>query len=210
MLSFIKSGAEDKVNEILVKAEEECNTGMLRTIEEARILIKDGYNRKLKTIDQEQKVLRSKQLSECKLKILQKQDELVSDTLVNSLSDKLFQLIETESQYKSVLTDLLEQCFFALDSTEVSVVCVEDDIPLVETLLDEACSNYETKTKKTITASIDGTKSLNRDEDIGGVVVRSRGGKIRCVNTLKYRLWEAVHQQMPSIRQNLFSKIQEI
>lgn len=56
MVSFIRQEAEDKANEIRVKAEEDFNIRKLSAVEAAREKIRSEYERKSKQIDVNRKM----------------------------------------------------------------------------------------------------------------------------------------------------------
>mmetsp|Transcript_48770 Transcript_48770/g.119431 ORF Transcript_48770/g.119431 Transcript_48770/m.119431 type:complete len:221 (-) Transcript_48770:152-814(-) len=203
MVSFIRQEADEKANEIRVKAEEDFNIRKLTAVEAAREKIRVEFDRKAKQIEVEQKVARSKELNTSRLTLLKARDEILRE--IYDETDKRIASIaaQTPKQYNQLLRDIVLQGLLALSDDEVVVRCRQADIGVVETVLPQVASDYSAKTGKAVAVTVD-TKTFLSDNCTGGVTLFSEGGKIMLENTFESRLEIAYQQNLPTIRGSLF------
>ncbi|KAL0209041.1 hypothetical protein P9112_011628 [Eukaryota sp. TZLM1-RC] len=204
MLSFIRSGAEDKVNEIRIKADEESNLEKQRAIEEAKILIDDAYKRRTHNVGLERKVLRSKVASECKMDVLEAQDKLIHTTLHDSLVEAIRGYTNDEDKYRSLLHTLISDAVMLLKHSNVKIHCRTIDRTLIEEGLAEISAGLGDAGFDVGIEVCSDSKFID-DSCLGGVVVTSIDEKIRADNTLDYRLRKCLTSQMPLIKDRLFN-----
>ncbi|KAL0221372.1 hypothetical protein RCL1_001226 [Eukaryota sp. TZLM3-RCL] len=205
MIAFIKSGAHDKVTEILVKAEEESNAEKLRTIEEQKIRIRDNYEKRLKSVEQERLIRRSNYIAKCKLDILQAQDQLLNLKLYGQVRSKLESFVSDQEKYKVLLVKLIIQCVQVLSSDDCLVRCCSRDMELVLQVVPQVEQHF---LPRKVSLTVDDKRFLTSDdglEPLGGVVVSCSNNKIRCDNSLEARIKKALNCSMPDIRSCLFT-----
>merc|ERR1712127_747481 len=91
MMGFIEQEANEKVEEIDAKAEEEFNIEKGRLVQQQRLKIMEFYERKEKQVELQKKIQSSNLLNQARLKVLQARDEHVA----NVLNDSKQQLAQT-------------------------------------------------------------------------------------------------------------------
>ncbi|XP_077514358.1 V-type proton ATPase subunit E-like [Amblyomma americanum] len=204
MLAFIEQEANEKVQEIDAKAEEEFNTEKGRLVQEQRILIMDSYDKREKQVERQRKIQSSHVKNAARLRLLSAMNEHVVAVLREARAG-LEHLAASEKRYKPLLENLvLEGLLIALEK-EVMVICRKKDVGLVKSVLDGAAKQFKQRTKLEVAMSVE-TKNFLPENSYGGVVLATNKGRILVSNTLESRL-ELISQRMqPQIRTGLFGK----
>lgn len=212
MVSFIRQEADEKVHELMVKAEEEFNIRKLNAIEEQREKIRAEYARKTKQIHTRRKIADSADLNAARIKVLKERDAILRDVYEETLSRLKARSEQDAVSYRSLLPELLAQAIALVEQEKsVLVIARPQDAEIVKELLPEALDLL--KRKKHVE---DGDK-LNPEMQVqmstgetlskssaGGIIVSSVDGKVRSDNTLQTRLDDAFKKVIPDLRRILF------
>jgi V-type H+-transporting ATPase subunit E len=204
MMAFIDQEANEKVEEIDAKAEEEFNIEKGRLVQQQRLKIMEYYERKEKQIELQKKIQNSNLLNNSRLKVLKAREDHIR-TLLNEAQHRLCDISRDQNQYKKILEGLVSQGLFQLLEDKVIVRCRQKDEKLLSEVLEPAVARYRKETGKNIEVTVDKENFLSA-EIAGGVELVANGGKIRVENTLESRLALISHQMLPELREILFGK----
>lgn len=202
MVSFIRQEADEKANEILVKAEEEFNIRKLSAVEAAREKIRAEYEKKHKQIAIYQKIQNSTELNAARLKVLKEMDAELQVLLEKALQE-LVLISKDQTKYAKFLRDATLQGLIVMSDESIVLKVRLEDAQLVKSLLPEIEKEYKSRTGKNVTLSIDGSAFLD-EKAAGGVILSSHEGRIVLDNTFASRLMIAYEQNLPIIRNMLF------
>ncbi|KAF0989636.1 hypothetical protein HZS_2616 [Henneguya salminicola] len=192
MVSFIYQEANEKVQEIEARAEEEFNIEKGKLVQQERLRIINYYEKKEKNLSLLKKITHSQCLNNSRIEILKAQDDIINEVLKEAKNVLLS--ISKGSEYTGILSKLLLQALYQVLEQEVTVFCRETDINLIKKILPEIKSNYELETKQQLNIKIEDINFL--DSDIaGGIEVSTPDGRIKVNNTLDKRL-ELVTRQV--------------
>ncbi|XP_075536686.1 V-type proton ATPase subunit E-like [Dermacentor variabilis] len=204
MLAFIEQEANEKVQEIDAKAEEEFNTEKGRLIQEQRILIMDSFSKKQKQVERQRKIQSSHVKNAARLRLLSAMDEHVTKVLVEAKS-YLGQITRQGQRYQSILEKLVLQGLLRIMKEEVVVICRKQDVALAKPVVDSAAKQFRDMTKLKVKVSVD-PKNFLPDPCFGGVVLAASGGRVILSNTLESRLELISQRMLPHIRSGLFGE----
>lgn len=203
MVSFIRQEANDKANEIRVKAEEDFNIRKLSAVESAREKIRAEYEKKVKQIDVNRKIAHSTEQNAARLEILKARDGILQETYDEAASS-LAQLPESDPDaYNEILKALILQGLHVLNDSDVVVRCRSADVEVVDEMLPSLTEEHVAATNNPVTVVLDQDTFL-ADNCTGGVVLMSQGGTIVVENTFESRLEIAYQQNLPKIRAMMF------
>nr|CAG4641264.1 EOG090X0F8Y [Eulimnadia texana] len=194
MMGFIEQEANEKVEEIDAKAEEEFNIEKGRLVQQQRLKIMEFYERKEKQSSNLQ--------NQARLKVLQNQQQLVQNLLAEARGH-LSKAAQDQKKYGTLVRDLVIQALFQLMEAQVTIRCRESDVPLVESVLPEAVSEYSKGINKPCNITINKSNYLPANS-CGGVELSAREGRIKVNNTLESRLEMISGQMLPELRNQLF------
>mmetsp|Transcript_3866 Transcript_3866/g.11544 ORF Transcript_3866/g.11544 Transcript_3866/m.11544 type:complete len:220 (+) Transcript_3866:162-821(+) len=200
MVSFIRQEADEKANEIRVKAEEDFNIRKLSAVESARERIREEYERKTKQIQVNQKIAYSTANSESRLKILKFEDQAIRD-IYDEAASKLKEITKDPSKYSNLLKNLTLQGLLALRDPQVVVIVKQGDRKTVQDFLPEVAKAYEKSTGDSV--SLEVSSETLPDESLGGVTLKSHEGKIKLDNTFESRLDQTYESNLPYFREVL-------
>lgn len=200
MVSFIRQEANDKANEIRVKAEEDFNIRKLTAVEAARESIRSEYEKKLKAIDVNRKIAQSTEQNIARLDILKARDALLQQTYASAV-ESLSGL--GEEDYAAILKNLIFQGLVVLGDADVVVRCRVADADMVDDMIPGIVEEYVAMTNNQVSVVVD-RDSFLPDGSAGGVVLLSQGGTIVVENTFESRLEIAYQQNLPQIRKIMF------
>ncbi|XP_036922441.1 V-type proton ATPase subunit E 2 [Sturnira hondurensis] len=202
MLAFIEQEANEKVEEIDAKSEEEFNIEKGRFVQTQRLKIMEYYEKKEKQIEQQKKIQISTIRNQARLKVLTAQNNLISE-LLDDVKTKLSRLMEDPEVYQKLLYKLVLQGLLRLLEPVMIIRCRPQDHLLVEDILQKAIPEYKTVTGKHAKVQVDREVHLPMNT-VGGVEVYSGNYRIIMSNTLESRLDLIAEQKMPEIRKALF------
>ncbi|KAG7522689.1 V-type proton ATPase subunit E 1-like [Solea senegalensis] len=202
MMAFIEQEANEKVEEIDSKAEEEFNIEKGRLVQTQRVKIMEYYEKKEKQIEQHKKIQMSNLMNQARLKVLKARDDMIKD-LLNEARQRLAEIAKDPVQYSALLEGLILQAFYQLLEPKVTIRCRQQDVEIIEAAVIKNIAVYKQAVKSNIDVRIDKERFLS-SEICGGVEVYNDNGKIKVSNTLESRLDLMAHQMMPEVRVNLF------
>lgn len=204
MVSFIRQEANDKANEIRVKAEEEFNIRKLSAVEVAREKIRAEYEKKVKQIDVNRKIAKSTEQNAARLEVLKARDGVLQETY-DDAAYQLAAMVDSDADaYVGILQALILQGLVVLSDSDVVVRCRRVDVENIEAMLPSVTEEYVAATNSPVTVVLDRDTFL-ADSCTGGVVLLSQGGTIVVENTFESRLEIAYQQNLPKIRKVMFS-----
>lgn len=202
MMAFIEQEANEKVEEIDAKAEEEFNIEKGRLVQTQRLKIMEYYEKKEKQIEQHKKIQRSNMMNQARLKVLKARDDMITD-LLNEARLRLAEIAKDPAKYSSLLEGLVLQGFYRLLEPKVTIRCRPQDAELVQAAVNKNIPIYKEAVKSNITVKIDKERFLPA-QICGGIEMYNENGKIKVSNTLESRLELIAQQMMPEVRMNLF------
>lgn len=209
MVNFILQEAHEKANEIRVKTEHDFNLEKQTLVHEAKLNIQDEFAKKVKDRETQERITRSAEIGECRVKKMKIRDELLN-TLISEASSKL-SVVARGTNYPQLLQKLIVQGLIKIEENEVTVYCRGEDVGTVSKILPAAVKEYVEIMKRESGVELKPKISLNSDRSkdldvktCGGIVLAAVGGKIICDNTLSSRLNLVYEELLPSIREILF------
>lgn len=202
MMAFIEQEANEKVEEIDAKAEEEFNIEKGRLVQTQRVIIMEYYEKKEKQIEQHKKIQMSNLMNQARLKVLKARDDMITD-LLNEARQRLAEIALDPARYSTLLEGLLLQGFYRLLEPKVTIRCRQQDVEMVQAAVNKNIPIYKEAVKSNILVKIDTERFLPSDI-CGGVEMYNDNGKIKVSNTLESRLELMGQQMMPEIRVALF------
>lgn len=200
MMAFIEQEANEKVEEIDAKAEEEFNIEKGRLVAEQRLKIMDYYSKKEKQVELQRKIQGSNMLNQARLRVLREGEQHICSVLEDARRH-LGDITHDPPRYQALLHNLILQCLLQMLETQVVVHCRPQDAALLN--LDTVAQKFYSETGRKVDISME--PSL-RSNICGGIELQAKRGRIRIVNTLEARLEMISLQLLPSIRTALFGR----
>uniref|UniRef100_A0A4X1W620 V-type proton ATPase subunit E 1 n=1 Tax=Sus scrofa TaxID=9823 RepID=A0A4X1W620_PIG len=176
MMAFIEQEANEKAEEIDVKAEEEFNIEKSRLVQTQRLEIMEYYEKKEKQIEQQKEIQMSNLMNQARLKVLRASSDLVTDLL-------------NEAKQRLMSSDgVVLQALYQLLKPQRFLRCRKQDFPLVKAAVQEAIPVYKIATKRDVAVQTDREAYLP-EEVAGRVEICNGDRKIKVSNTLENRPW---------------------
>lgn len=154
MTAFIRQEAEEKSDEIRIKADEEFAIEKSKLVRQETSAIDSSYEKKFKQASMSQQITRSTVANKSRLRILSARQELL-DRLFEDASEKLKAVSKDKAKYQGVLKNLILEGAYALNEDALEVKARKADYDVVKKAIDEAQSEYKENVKKGVTISID-------------------------------------------------------
>jgi V-type H+-transporting ATPase subunit E len=209
MVNFILQEAHEKANEIRVKTEHDFNLEKQTLVHEAKLSIQEEFAKKEKDREVQERIARSAEIGECRVKKMKLRDELLH-TLLSEAGAKCA-VVARGQNYPQLLQKLIVQGLIKIEEDEVTVFCRGEDVATVEKILPAAVKEYVDIIKRESGVTLSPKVVLNKDssKDLtekshGGVLLTALNGKIVCDNTMSSRLELVYEELVPSIRAILF------
>jgi len=209
MVNFILKEANEKAEEIKVKAKEEFNIEKQRLLQAERVKILKDYEKKNKQVEVQKKIAYSNELNQARLKSLKSREDAV--TRVIGEAYRRLTSISSSPNYEILLTQLIVQALIKLEEPASSVLCREQDERLVKSAIPKAVQQYKELTGRDVKLTLSNQRispvtfeGLEQPSCAGGIVLSAQDGKILCNNTLEQRLQTSFEQLLPTIRTILF------
>jgi len=209
MVNFILQEAHEKANEIRVKTEHDFNLEKQTLVHEAKLNIQDEFTKKEKEKEIQDRIARSTEIGECRVKKMKNRDDLLKQ-LVSESGSKCA-MVARGSNYPQLLKKLVVQSLIKIEDLKVEVRCRGEDRDTVAEVLPEAVKEYveimERESGVTLIPDVSLNTTAARDlpeTSYGGVVLTACQGKIVCNNTMSARLDLVYEELLPSIRAILF------
>ncbi|KAL6627174.1 hypothetical protein ACP70R_030900 [Stipagrostis hirtigluma subsp. patula] len=216
MTDFIRQEAVEKAVEIEAATAEEFQIEKLQLVEAEKKKIRQEYDRKEKQVGIKKKIDYSMQLNASRIKVLQAQDDLVTN-MMEAARKELLYISQDHQTYKSLLKILIVQSLMRLKEPAVVLRCRKEDLELVDSVLESAINEYAKKAnvyppevvvdRQVYLPSAPSHYQAHGISCSGGVVLASRDGKIVCENTLDARLQVVFRKKLPEIRRSLFVQV---
>jgi len=204
MMAFIEQEANEKVEEIDAKAEEEFNIEKGRLVHQQRIKIQEYYDKRLKQVNLQKKIQNSNLQNQARLKVLKSREDHVYG-VVEEARRRLGQITSDPQRYATVLQALIVQGLFQLLEPQVTIRCRQSDVGIVQGVLEGAANQYKEATKgRTVQLKVD--DSFLPADVCGGVEMMTKGNRIKVTNTLESRLDLLAGQMLPEVRAALFGR----
>ncbi|GJN38152.1 hypothetical protein PR202_gb27168 [Eleusine coracana subsp. coracana] len=216
MTNFIRQEAVEKAAEIEIAAAEEFQIEKLQLVEAEKKKIRQEYERKEKQVGIKKKIDYSMQLNASRIKVLQAQDDLVTNMMEAARKEILYASRDHQT-YKQLLRILVVQSLMRLKEPAVVLRCRKEDLELVDSVLESAKNEYAQKAnvyppevvvdRHVFLPSAPTHYQAHGPSCSGGVVLASRDGKIVCENTLDARLQVVFRKKLPEIRRSLIGLV---
>jgi len=209
MVNFILQEAHEKANEIRVKTEHDFNLEKQTLVHEAKLSIQDVFAKKEKDHEIQERISRSAEIGDCRVKKMKIRDDLLQ-TLLSEAGAKCA-VVARGANYPQLLQKLIVQCFIKIEEMDTVIYCRKEDKATVEKVIPAAVKEYveimkresSVLLKPNVTLNTDGNKDLI-DSTHGGILMTALNGKIVCDNTMSSRLTLVYEELLPSIRAILF------
>jgi len=204
MTAFIMQEADEKAQEIKIKANEEFNIEKAKLVRQETDAIDTTYEKKFKQATMSQQITRSTVANKTRLKVLGARQELLDD-IFEEAQKRLADGAKDKGKYKSVLKSLALEGFYAMSESSLQIRARKSDYGVVKEAIDAAAKEYQQKVGKEVKASIDESNPLP-DSSSGGLLIVGGGGKIEIDNTFDARLNILKDSALPAVRETLFGK----
>lgn len=176
---------------------------------EAKLNIQEEFTKKEKDREVQERISRSAEIGECRVKKMKIRDELLQNLLKEAGAKCA--VVTRGQNYPQLLQKLIVQGLIKIEEIEVTVYCRGEDRKTVESILPAAIKEYVEIIKREsgvtlvpkVTMNGDRSKDLKEDS-YGGIVLTALNGKIVCDNTMSSRLNLVYVELLPSIRAILF------
>lgn len=201
MMAFIEQEANEKVEEIDTKAEEEFTLEKGYFVQTQRLKIMEYYEKKEKQIEQQKKIYMYTIRNQARLTVLRAQNDLISE-LLNIAKQRLSRIVEDTDTYQKLLNKLVLQSLLWLLEPVAIVRCRPEDLLLVKAAVQAVLPEYEAMSKRPVQVQVDEETYLAPNAT-GGVDIYSSDQKIKVSNTLESRLALLAQHKMPEIREAL-------
>lgn len=202
MVEFIRKEADEKAQEIKLKANEEYEIEKASIVRSETEAIDQSYERKYKQAALSQQIAKSTLANKIRLKVLGAKEDGLQE-VIEAARSKLKDVSKNKDSYQKVLTGLIEEGLYALMDAKVSLRVREADVSLAEKAAEEAAKTFEKNAGFSVEVSVDKENSLPADA-AGGVVIVNSTGKIDVNNTLEERLKLLSDSGLPAIRMSIF------
>lgn len=176
---------------------------------EAKLSIQEEFAKKEKDREVQERIARSAEIGECRVKKMKLRDDLLH-TLLSEAGAKCA-VVARGQNYPQLLQKLIVQGLIKIEEDEVTVFCRGEDVATVEKILPAAVKEYVDIIKRESGVTLSPKVVLNKDssKDLtekshGGVLLTALNGKIVCDNTMSSRLELVYEELLPSIRAILF------
>ena len=180
---------------------------------EAKLSIQDEFTKKEKDREIQERIARSAEIGECRVKKMKVRDGLLQ-TLLSESGSKCA-VVARGQNYPQLLQKLIVQGLIKIEESEVTIYCRGEDVATVSKILPEAIKEYVDIIKREAGVTLKPLVKVNEDrsKDLpdsthGGVLLTALNGKIVCDNTMNSRLNLVYEELLPSIRAILFPEEQ--
>lgn len=176
---------------------------------EAKLNVQEEFTKKEKDQEIKERIARSSEIGECRVKKMRIRDELLNSLLSEAGSKAA--VVTKGHNYPQLLQKLIVQGLIKIEENDVIIFCREEDISIVKKVLEPAVQEYVALMKRESGVTLKPKVILNteRSQDLkesssGGVLLTALNGKIVCDNTMNSRLQLVYGELLPSIRAILF------
>ena len=154
MEAFIHQEANEKAQEIKIKADEEFAIEKSKLVRQETAAIDAQYERKYKQAELSQQIARSTVTNKTRLKILAAGQQLL-DEIFEKTRERLVDVSKDQASYTSLLGNLILEGLFALTEDNVQVRCRKKDTGAVKKAIEQATRDYKEETGQKVTVTVD-------------------------------------------------------
>ena len=191
------------------QTEHDFNLEKQTLVHEAKLAVQDEFLKKEKDREIQERIARSTEVGECRVKKMKVRDDLLQ-TLVRESASKC-SVVAKGQNYPQLLQKLIVQSLIKIEENEAVIYTRAVDVAVVTKILPAAVAEYVeimqresgVALKPLVTVNADRSKDLSEDT-AGGVVLTALAGHIKCDNTLQSRLKLVYEELLPAIRAILF------
>jgi V-type H+-transporting ATPase subunit E len=152
-------------------------------VHEAKLNVQDEFAKKEKDNEIKQRISRSAEIGECRVKKMQIRDDLLQGLLKDAAAKCA--VVARGGNYPQLLQKLIVQGLIKIEENEVLVYCRSEDVATVTKILPAAVAEYVDILKREsgvtlkplVTINTDRSKDLKEDS-FGGVLLTALNGKI--------------------------------
>jgi len=159
MTAFIMQEANEKAQEIKIKANEEFAIEKSKLVRQETDAIDATYEKKFKQATMSQQITRSTVANKTRLKVLGARQELL-DGIFEQAQKRLADGSKDKARYRAVLKALALEGFYALAEPSLQVRARKADYAVVKEAIEAAAKEYKEKVGKDVKASIDESSPL--------------------------------------------------
>jgi V-type H+-transporting ATPase subunit E len=189
------------------QTEHDFNLEKQTAVHEAKLAIQEEFLKKEKDREIANRISRSTEIGECRVKKMKLRDDLLHQLLEEAATKCA--VVAKGTNYAALVQKLIVQGLIKMEEQEIVIYTRQADAAVVAQVLPAAVQEYVMIMKREsgvtlapmVTLNQDRTKDLS-DETCGGVMLAAH--KIICDNTLKARLGLVYEDLLPSIRAILF------
>jgi V-type H+-transporting ATPase subunit E len=178
-------------------------------VHEAKLNIQDEFAKKEKDREVQERIARSAEIGDCRVKKMKIRDDLLQ-SLLKEAGAKCA-VVARGGNYPQLLQKLIVQGLIKIEENEVTIYCKAEDVAKVKKMLPAAVKEYVEIIKRESTVTLEPVVTVNADRSkdlldktYGGVLLTALNGKIVCDNTMVSRLNLVYDELLPSIREILF------
>jgi len=154
MTAFIKQEASEKAREIEIKADEEFAIEKSKLVRQETDAIDQAYQKKFKQATMSQQITRSTLANKTRLRVLAARQELL-DEIFNAAEQRLGEATKDAARHEGILKGLILEGFYAMDEPTLQIRSRKQDREVVRKAIDAAVKEYQDKTGKEISATVD-------------------------------------------------------
>lgn len=191
------------------QTEHDFNLEKQTLVHEAKLAIQDEFLKKEKDREVQERIARSTEIGECRVKKMKVRDDLLQ-TLVQEAAGKC-SVVARGQNYPALLQKLIVQGLIKIEELRVLVFVRASDMSVVQSILPAAVAEYVDIMKRESGVTLKPLVTLNQeasqhltDDTCGGVLLTALNGHIKCDNTLQSRLKLVYDELLPAIRAILF------
>jgi V-type H+-transporting ATPase subunit E len=170
-------------------------------VHEAKLSIQDEFTKKEKDREIQERITRSAEIGECRVKKMKIRDEQLQ-TLLSEAGSKC-SVVARGQNYAQLLQKLIVQGLIKIEEMEVSVYCRDADVAAVAEYVEIMKRESSVTLVPIVKLNTDKEKNLT-EKSYGGVLLTALNTKIVCDNTMASRLNLVYEELLPSIRAILF------
>lgn len=178
-------------------------------VHEAKLAIQEEFAKKEKDNEIKERIARSAEIGECRVRKMKIRDELLQNLLAEAGAKCA--VVARGSNYPQLLQKLIVQALIKIEENEVTVFSRQEDLATVQKILPAAIAEYVEIMKRESSVTLSPVVKVNEDrskdlgeKSYGGVLLTALNGKIVCDNTMASRLNLVYEELLPSIRAILF------
>jgi len=214
MINFIKQEAQEKAEEIRVKAEEEFQIEKGRILNPERLKLNQEFEKKFKDLEIQRKIEFSTQINKARLEVLEKRGKFMQE-IQQAAFQRLGDVKKDTKKYEELLRKLIIQGLIRIDEVQVRIQCLKEDLSALQNAVGKAIEEYKKIWKAQVGEDTHVDVTVETDKFlpasyVGGIVITARQNKIVLDNTLAARLEICQDALLPIIRGRLFGVVEHI